>query len=149
MRFFKPKQEFFRWIEKMHKSHPKMPVIDCGCGDGDLLIDLHKLRIPAMGMDPRYAIFNEHIPIHLINCLLPVEAQESNLVQNTPAILLVCRPCHSGFPIDINNTRHKKSKFYYIGLERNIELDLCNVETKLLMHDVGEDGECLWEVFKP
>lgn len=145
MRFFRPRPEFFAWIGREYETR-NQPVIDCGCGDGALLGEMMERGIGAIGLDPRYIMYDEPVPFALVSRLLTMPAEESTIVRNTPAILLVCRPCHDRFPLRIDEHRHPDSVLYYVGLTRNLILDLGETETRLVLENVGEDGENIWEV---
>lgn len=148
LRFFKPNQLFFDWI-KGEFNRRKRPIVDCGCGYGHLVRELSAAQLPTIGIDPRYAIFNEQVPEDLIGRILPMEAEHCSMVKQDELILLTCRPCHSGFPQYINNSRSSKSVFYYIGLEKNVDLDLGDCDRKQITDSpVGEDGEHIWQVNK-
>lgn len=147
MRFFKPNAEFFSWMKCTVKAHPKMAVVDCGCGDGALVMELNKLRLPAIGVDPRYEIFNERVPLELVSRLLSMHAERCTFVTKIPSILLTCRPSHDGFPGRINGVRHPKSLLFYVGLEHNLEFDVSGAKTALVTRKVvGEDGEKIWSI---
>lgn len=148
LRFFKPNQLFFNWIKNEHAQH-KRPIVDCGCGYGDLIRDLQAANLPVLGIDPRYEVFSEMVPRDLIGRILTMPAEDCQMVKRDQLILLVCRPCHSGFPQSINYVRNTKSVFYYIGLEKNVEFDLGDCEyEKITDQPVGEDGEHIWRVNK-
>lgn len=147
MRFFKPKPAFFDWIKQVVADQKKkMPVVDCGCGAGDLVMEMNKQGIPALGIDPRYTIYDEQVPFALIARLLSMHAEDCTFVTTSPSILLTCRPCHDGFPGRINQVRHPDSLQFYVGLSNNIEFDVSGAKTKLVLEDVGEEGENIWSL---
>jgi SAM-dependent methyltransferase len=149
MRFFTPTPEFWKWLKATVKKHPKMPIIDCGCGYGQLVREMRQAGYPAIGLDPRFDIFDEKIPLDLVGAIYAMEAEHFPLVRSTPSILFTCRPCHSGFPVHINRVRPAGSVFFYIGLEKNLELDMEDGTYRLATKKVvGEEGEKIWEVSK-
>lgn len=146
MRFFKPTPSFLEWIGAEAKRLA-MPVAECGCGDGDLLREMIAAGIPALGFDPRFVWFDERVPFDLCSRIMTKPAEESPIVHDTPMILLVCRPCHTGFPARINQVRHPKSVLYYVGFEKNLEQDLGDALVSPVMDEpVGEAGEYVWAV---
>lgn len=148
MRFFTPLPNFIPWLSKEFNKH-KLPIIDCGCGDGDLVRELRAAKLPCLGVDPRYDMFDEKVPFDLISAIVSMQAQEFAMVKHTPSILLVCRPCHSGFPIQIFNAMCRQSVLYYIGLKHNIETDLGSLYfKKVLKGPVGIEDEHLYSVGK-
>lgn len=146
MRFFTPLPNFIPWLKREYERN-KRPIIDCGCGDGDLVREMRAANLPALGIDPRYDIFNERVPMDLASAIVTMEAHQFSMVQSTPSILLVCRPCHSGFPAQIHQDKCSRSELYYIGFEKNIEFDLAGANVNLILMDpVGEEDEYLWRV---
>lgn len=144
MRFFTPLPNFLPWI-KAEQAKRKIPVIEAGCGDGDLLREMRAIPIPAIGVDPRYAWCDERPPEDLLGAIVPMEAHNFSMVKNSPAIILVCRPCHSGFPIEIFDVMHDDSVMYYVGLKHNIDTDTGTIRyKKVLKEPVGKEGEFLW-----
>ena len=142
MRFFHPNEVFWKWIEEESKKYKF--VIDCGCGEGHLVKEINERNIKCLGIDPRYLLFDE-IPKNLYNRILPASAEDSHFILEKDVLLLVCRPCHNGFPALINDKRNKTNSFYYIGFEKNFEFDL-EEDPKLILENVGEDGENLYKV---
>lgn len=146
MRFFTPLPNFMPWLKAETKKN-KRPIIDCGCGDGDLLREMRKANLPALGVDPRYSWGDERVGIDIMSMVLAMQAEDCCMVRDTPCLLLVCRPCHSGFPINIHRVMAKGSDLYYVGLERNVDQDLGDLEyTKVIDVPVGEEDEYLYKV---
>lgn len=147
MRFFRPKPAFFTWIKQTVLRNPKMAVVDCGCGDGDLVLELNKKKLPAIGVDLRYEFTDQCVPLELASRLMSMPAERCTFVTSYPSILLVCRPCHDGFPGRINRVRHPKSLLFYIGHEHNLEFDVSGATTNIeLDHVVGREGERIWSI---
>jgi hypothetical protein len=148
MRFFNPRPTFWKWFEKEFKSQEKAPIIDCGCGEGHLVRELRQKKYPALGCDPMFFGLGSD-DLDLIGCVLTMPAQELPMVRSHRSIILVCRPCHSGFPAQLNLVRHPDSRMFYIGLEKNLEFDLEPGTYKLASRSiVGEDGEKIWKISK-
>lgn len=146
LRFFTPKPAFLDWLVALHKE-TNLPVVECGCGAGDLLREIRLRGVPAIGLDPRYELFRDDvIPEDLRDAILPFSAEDSPAIR-VPAIILVCRPCHTGFPSTVNRRRHPDSLYFYVGLDHNLVLDLNFAPTKLELPDeVGLEGEHVWRV---
>lgn len=123
-------------------------IVDCGCGDGDLVRELRERDIATIGVDHRYDWMNEIISADLVNAILPIGIEDCSLIQNKQCVLIVCRPCHSGFPANINEFRSDDVPFYYIGFEKNLEDDLRCAPCTLIKKNIGEENEHLWEVTK-
>jgi hypothetical protein len=148
MRFFNPLPTFWTWFDKEYKSQEKAPIIDCGCGEGHLVKELRQKKYPALGCDPMFETFGCD-DIDLLGAVLCMPAQNLPMVRNHRSILLVCRPCHSGFPALLNSIRCPDSRMFYIGLEKNLEFDLDEGTYELASKKVvGEDGEKIWKISK-
>jgi hypothetical protein len=65
-----------------------------------------------------------------------------------PAVLTFCRPDHGGWVEPTIDVAHPLSRIYYIGLERNLEIDFQKyVPIKLeLGFDVGGEGENVYTI---
>lgn len=154
MRFFTPNEKFFAWLQRVMREGPKVPVIDCGCGDGDLVLELRQRGVPAIGIDPMFdplecAARSQDHAMTLSGAVMAMEAEQCSLVRNVRSILLTCRPCHSGFPQRINVARQKESRFFYIGLSKNVDADLGDEPRRRISRtSVGAEGEHIWEVSK-
>jgi hypothetical protein len=145
VRFFTPKNNFWDWLKETAANYKL--VVDCGCGDGDLIKEMTQNKIRCLGIDPRFAIFDIPVPHDLCNQILVEEAQDCVFVQeNMGCMLLACRPCHSGFPGLINDNRHKANPFFYVGFENNLKRDLDGADVDLILSNIGEEGENLYKV---
>ena len=145
MRFFKPNQKFWTWLDKTHVNY--QTVVDVGCGDGDLVREMRDKGIQTMGVDPSPIWLNREIPMDLLSCYSPLNIMQClDLLKLPNMLFLVCRPCHSGFPDEMNHKRNKENGFFYIGLEHNIPLDFENPNLVLVESNVGDDGENIYKV---
>lgn len=144
MRFFTPRKKFFPWIKGL-QSRLKLPVVDRGCGEGDLVVEMRDHGVPALGLDMFADPMHSKEPLR-VGFILEQIAQHSTFVVTVPSLLLCCRPCHSGFPASINNARKTGSAFYYIGFEQNIEFDLGGADTEMVVKGIGKEGEDAWQV---
>ncbi len=144
MRFFKPTELFWQWLVRFG---PETIIIDLGCGDGDLVREMGQRGLCAMGIDPRFSLFNEDIPNDLIDRILPFDAETAKGALAAADVILCCRPCHNGFPGEAVEWKSPESDFYYIGFEKNLAIDIGrNHKIVFLMKDAGEDGEWLFHI---
>lgn len=146
MRFFEPTDEFKFWLKDYAGDRL---IVDCGCGDGDLVREMNALGSQAMGIDPRYAIFDEPIPTDLASCLLPMQAEDTDFINMEDVLLLVCRPCHNGFPFEIAERKNPKTEMIYVGFPKNIINDVGErVMHEIGLGEVGADGERAYVVLE-
>jgi hypothetical protein len=145
MRFFNPNKNFWKWAATLDKNKV---IIECGCGDGDLVREMRAEKMKAIGIDPRYSLLNEPLPMELISAIIPMEAERAPLIKTLESNILVCRPCHSGFPREVARIKHAKSDMYYIGFEKNLAIDLRDIKIKQIKKykQVGQEGELLFKV---
>ncbi len=142
-RFFTPTAAFWDWLAEKAKGRT---VVDIGCGRGDLVLECEARGITAVGIDPCFTLFDVPVPPELAAHLIPFEVIDcKDLLEADDVLLLCCRPCHNGFPIDVAEAR-RRSPFYYIGFEKNLDRDLGGTECRADSGDVGEDGERIFEV---
>lgn len=145
-RFFVPLPSFIPFMKGLIATK-KRPIVDCGCGEGDLVFEMNREGLPAIGVDNRFEILGTSPDFEVLGRIMAMPAEECPLVKSTECILLVCRPCHNQFPALINEARHKDSEFFYIGFEKNIDFDLAGAPVNLALQEpVGEDGEMIWGV---
>lgn len=148
---FRPLQSFLDWAtETFIASNPQnLPTIEIGCGAHcELVRKLGRMGIPILGVDPIFPMFDIPVPLDVVNRILPTPAEAVDLLSSTPANVLVCRPCHNQFPYEVLKKLHPESRFYYVGLIHNLDVDfpIGEVQFELLLAHIGEDAECLWEV---
>lgn len=138
------------WLKRTCAKHKLPAVWEIGSGDGDLLREMRAAGIVCLGFEPAYLWNGQHIPVDLINCILPREAQDAGPIKETPAIILACRPCHSGFPGQVNAVAHPLSPMFYVGFRKNLAFDLGGAFTSLVFKSpVGLEGEQLFQVRRP
>lgn len=146
MTFFYPRQTF---LEAMRKIVGKRMLFDCGCGQEALFLqEMMKRKVKAIGFDPHFDMLADGVPLSLAGKIVPVAAETFSMIHNLPAVITTCRPCHNGFPGLINRARHPKSEQYYIGFAKNVEHDLLDAPVKLVLSNVGSEGENLYLVKK-
>jgi len=127
--FFQPDQEMLEWIVKYAAGRP---IIDCGCGNGDVSIALRKAgQGPIIAMDfmtdcselMRSTIGD---PKGMIQ-FLPRDCTTSKITQIKNCLLLFCRPSHNGTMLGkgswveatINNM-DPSSEALYITVQANL-----------------------------
>lgn len=144
MRFFKPTAAFWNWLT----DHSGRPVIDCGCGDGELVREIRGKGMNAVGVDPRYVLFDEPIPEDLTNAILPLPVEQAGELLGKHSLALCCRPCHNGFPETVATIKHPGCLLFYIGFPKNLDCDLGDWadDARLILEGVGEDGELLYQI---
>lgn len=147
MRFFEPKAKFWNWLT----DFAGLTIVDCGCGDGDLLRELlNRGYSRAVGVDPRFVMFDLPIPQDLMAAIIPVEAQSLPGLFRAADVVLCCRPCHSGFPAEVMHIIGENTQFLYVGFEHNLDrdVDLGANRARCVSEDVGVDGEDMWLITK-
>lgn len=131
--FFEPDTDFVNWI--IDRADGRI-IFDIGCGSAHFLKELKRnghhgligidpyLDLPKMIMDIRQE-FNE--PIHLLPCKIG-DGLPEKLLSETPErfICTLCRPCHHPLLVveAYNLCKNLGVELLYIGLEKNVHLDL-------------------------
>lgn len=137
MTFFEPYSSFLSFLHTYSNSRL---LIDCGCGDGQLVQQYLSLYPSGdvLGIDI-FLLGNPHrseekLPIYELSCeLFPFQSH---------MLPLFCRPCHSGFVYEtIQQYSNVISEFLYVGLEKNIQLDLDDIPYHHLLSHIGHDDE--------
>lgn len=137
--FFNPSDNFWDLLQSDWYHYRR--VIDAGCGVGEVsrglrdrgrdyvAIDLHQRREQG-GSD---------IDIRIMNiCEWYCEYGD---------LLIVARPNHSGWATEALVTAVRdRAEAIYVGLEKNISVDLDGLVIEKLREDVGGDGESAWRV---
>ncbi len=148
-RFFTPTPGFWEWLEEKAQGRT---VVDIGCGRGDLIRECEARGLAVIGIDPCYSLFGVTIPADLTNRILPMGVEDClDFIEGDDLLLLCCRPCHDGFPIHVVEAR-RRSPFYYVGFNKNLERDLGRDCVTDILHKVpgggpaGQDGEEIYQV---
>lgn len=142
--FFRPNENFTKWLDSsIHLRY--QPIFEIGAGQGLALKHMQDAGLNATGLD----LFQRPDT----HTLVQVASEEiiHKVVTAAPSrmVMMICRPCHSGFAqtyFKLQLKFHHRTFAYYIGLRRNLELDLPDMSVELVAEDVGEDGECIWQV---
>ncbi len=129
MKFFEPSS---RWLDWMARYAGDRIVFDIGCGAAHITLALQKRGVKCLGIDPRYRQF-DRMPVQLMSCVLTEDAQHCRLVRDMPkALLLFCRPCHSGFVQETIRAMHTTSEALYISKPKNVAIDLPDLAVRLV-----------------
>ena len=146
MIFFRPTEKFIQWLKSYADGRF---VVDVGCGEGCLLHHMKKAGIPCIGVDPYPPIIpdfdrNFDTPVELITRQL---GEESSLIQKDNALIVIARPCHSGFTEDVIARRNPKTELLYIGLPKNVKRDLGSIKHNIILNsEVGDEGEKVYRI---
>jgi len=124
IKFFEPDNKFIEWI--INYADGRM-IADIGCGTGHLLSLLMDKGIKCFGVEPYWdtKMTSERISSgKAMIQVIPTFVQKTDILKaaNNP-LILVCRPCHSGFHHEIAECAPEDAEILYIGLERNLEID--------------------------
>lgn len=149
--FFNPTEEFLAWFQQEIAS---APVIDVGCGQGNLTAALAARGITAIGIDlnaDKIAMGRRCYP-EVRDRLVPLDSTTSSVMHLPGSVLIFARPCHSQDWIEqsVKQAKGYATRFFYISKPGNAADDLSRFQRKRAAHDliVGAEGEEVWE-FKP
>lgn len=135
MVFFEPSEAFVAWLAAHAAGRV---VVDCGCGDGDLLRRLLARGVKAIGVDPWWALKDGFDPRLQV---LPLPAQKAGFIHSHPAVLVVARPDHGGWVDELVDHAHPGSEILYVGKPCNVREDLVDREVE----EVVDAPPCLVE----
>lgn len=132
-KFFEPLPEFFEWLHTIQYNNF---IFDCGAGIGHVEAEATKL-----GFRDFYSI-DEHPRDDPKSEIIIMPCQNFQYPENS--ILLFCRPCHNGFVAETYELHKDSCSFYYIGLESNLNVDLFDIPHRLVLENIGEEGENIY-----
>lgn len=142
--FFVPNENFTKWLDGcLHLRYRK--IFDVGAGTGLLTKTMQDMGIDAHGFD-----IIEREKYHTEITVASEDLIRKLVSSDSESCLMIARPCHSPH---IRNyfynhlMRHRNLFAYYIGLERNVDEDLRGYSFKKVCHNVGADGENVYQVF--
>ena len=123
MKFFNPTEEF---VDKLIEVIGDRMVFEIGCGKGDLLKALMNKGVPIIGIDPYVDLMD--VDLEIRGKILPYEIDRvismiDEWKGKKKIVLLVARPCHSGFPQEYLSMFGDKCEMIYIGFAKNLETD--------------------------
>ena len=132
-RFFKPKANFWEILKGLELKC----LVDCGCGNGELVKEGIDLGFRISGCDIHK---RDGVPFGLVQ-IIPAH----KIPFNNDIHALVCRPDHSGWCGDlISHAISKGAKFIYVGLKDNLYRDIPeHIKYKVLSEIVGEENEVM------
>ena len=135
-RFFTPNQGFWEEMESL-KSGFDM-IIDCGTGNGELPDEAMARGIIMAGIDIMPRDGNGPCEVQIIPA--------HKMPYSSKVWALVCRPNHSGWcNLLQKQAQHDGAGFIYVGLLKNIEVDLDFINTAdRVIHNVGEESESMF-----
>lgn len=137
MQFFQPNKKFLDWVVKL--AGPR-PIIDCGCGEGQVTRALLERGANVLGIDILASGEDTDVAV-------PCDATTFQFPQR--AIVLFCRPCHSDWvERAIDRAKQRADVILYVGLDRNLEYDLGKYKYKgrfkKIAKRAGKDDESVW-----
>ena len=139
--FFHPTDRFLEWLVDFVGDQF---VIECGAGQCEFTKAMHKLGIKAMAIEPRPS---DKVMAECYNFVFPVTVERAaNVLAEDVSIVMAARPDHSGWFKKLLDLIHPESTLLYIGLERNLHIDIPDSDIELLFEYAGEEGEHVYKV---
>jgi len=144
MTFFNPTDEF---VDKLVEVINNRMVVEIGCGEGELMMELIQRNVKIIGIDPY--VDTSDLSITRKIKILHYELDEgfdfcSTLIKNLNGnvVFLVARPCHSKFTQEYLNMFGHKSEMIYIGFAKNLEIDFERDISLVEILDFPEHPDC-------
>jgi hypothetical protein len=137
---FEPYPQFCDWFADYAGERV---TIEVGAGQCVFSKALVKRGVKLVAVEPRP---NEEVHRECVNFLLPMPAQRVSLLREPDKLIVVARPDHSGWVSDLTYMIHPDSELIYIGLDKNLEIDLPRSKLEELYTGAGEDGEVVFRV---
>ena len=135
MKFLFPTKKFLDWLVYMANGRP---IIDCGCGEGQVTEELFRRGANVMGLDIRAEIDTQ---------LMVFRVDATTFSFPAGCIVLFARPCHSDWvERTIKQAKHRADVILYVGFDRNLDDDLGEFAYlfKKIGKNVGKEHEYLW-----
>jgi hypothetical protein len=111
---------------------------------------MKKAGIPCIGVDPYPPLIPDSerdfdTPFDII---IRQKGQSSALIQRENALIIIARPCHDGFTEEVILGRNLKTEVLYIGLQKNVGMDLGNIkhEEVFLGFEIGNEQEKIYRI---
>lgn len=142
--FFVPNDNFVNWLNScLHLRYH--PILDIGAGSGLMTKTISDNGFSVTGLD-----IHRRSSTHTMVQVVPDDIITDIVDKTTQGTgLFIARPCHSGFAQDYFKRHLSKDRLfaYYVGLEKNIEIDLPEMSYGIVAEDVGNDGENVYQVY--
>lgn len=132
MTHFHPTERFLDYVEH---NYSDCLLVDAGCGEGWLSFKLRGRHLRCLAIDP--------LPSSLTN-VLPMKIHNCNLIREKPTVIIAARPDHGGWVGEIPRYMHADSVLLYVGLRKNVKVDLWELKRKVVLRNAGQDGEWVW-----
>lgn len=121
MNFLEPNKELVDWLIGFAGDRH---IVEVGCGRCALIDALVETgRVKAMGIEPHYFYYFPEGQV-IRSYVLPLYAQDLNLDAFENSLTVCARPDHGGWVEEVLDRMPANSQFLYLGLEKNVELDL-------------------------
>lgn len=137
LKFFEPKPRFLAW---MKREYPETLIYDVGAGCGHVAEALQKKGLLVLGLDIHERGGTEGCPVLI--------ADGETYSYEAGSVVMLCRPCHGEFAERVveRAITCKASTILYVGLEKNVKMDLGRYakKFKLSLKDAGLEGEKIW-----
>lgn len=149
--FFKPDDEFINWIVNYANGRR---IIEVGCGNGETLGRLVDAGGFGYGIEPFWN-FENHVKrmaegkeaLQVVP--MAVQKMPELLEKADNALILICRPCHSGFHNFCKVIAHPNAEVLYIGLRRNFGIDDIDESGRIPHQGDSVDGELVIQLKAP
>ena len=138
--FFEPTPEFLTWFTN-YANRPF--VIECGAGQCEFAKKLISNGIRLLAVEPYPS---DELARECYNFLYPTTIHECGIIKSTPALVFAARPNHSGWFQDLIDMVHPDSELLYIGLEKNLVIDVEHGDPVQIYTGAGQDGENVWSI---
>ena len=136
--FFRPNENWFDFISQPPYRYFKM--VDVGAGLGDLTHQMRArdFKIDAIDINGR---FGQHSFVEIGDAI--------NKFYGSDHCCILARPCHSTAFLDEFVKKHSDivTCILYVGLEKNLDIDLRDCSYDLLRENVGVDGEHVYQIY--
>lgn len=154
MRFFTPNVDFFKWVSELLSEDRNRAIVDVGCGEGELVLDLMDRGVSVVGIEQNqdkvseaYRSFANRPEGKAFPHILCGDVFDLFKVLPKKSIFLFCRPCHSDW-IQKFAKIASGARCFYVGLDKNVNDDLHTLDRRKIASNVGEANESIWE-FRP
>jgi hypothetical protein len=152
VRFFDPAPAWYDWCAARAGDRV---VFDVGAGECHVTLELRRRGVKAVGVEPLLHTYYDQATVlrdvNLAASVFPCEAERLPLLREThEALVLFCRPCHSGFVMRTVRLLHPTAEPVYVGLAENVarDVDLPSYRLTSLGAPRGPEGEYTWGIVR-